>query len=112
MGLHQNLPIYKVAYDLLQAVISAAKQMPRDVKRLVGEKLRDECLEITLLIYEANVARDKSPALSALLRRLQGIEILLRVSRDQRYISTGHYAGAVQLSAQIGKQATGWRKSQ
>jgi hypothetical protein len=112
MGLHTNLPIYKVSYDLIGVVVEAAKHMPRDVKRLLGEKLRDESIELALLIYDANVATDKKTPLSQLLRRAQTIEILLRVSRDKQYISTKAYATAVQLTDQIGKQANGWRKAQ
>lgn len=112
MGLHSNLPIYKVSYDLIGVVVEAARQMPRDVKRLLGEKLRDECIELSLLIYDANVAADKKTPLGTLLRRVQAIEIMLRVSRDKQWLSTAHYARAVQLTDQIGKQATGWKKSQ
>jgi hypothetical protein len=112
MGLHHNLPIYKVAYDLIGVAVEASRQMPRDVKRLLGEKLRDECIELSLLIYDANIAADKKTPLSTLLRRVQAVEIMLRVSRDKRYISTRHYADAVQLTDRIGKQANGWRKSQ
>jgi hypothetical protein len=112
MGLHTNLPIFKVSYDLIGVVVDAAKNMPRDVKRLLGEKLRDESIELCLLIYDANVTTEKKAPLSQLLRRLQTIEILLRVSRDKQFLSTKSYATAVQLTDTIGKQANGWRKSQ
>lgn len=112
MALHYNLPIYKVSYDLIGVVVEASRQMPRDVKRLLGDKLRDECIELSLLIYDANVATDKKSPLATLLRRVQAIEIMLRVSRDKHYISVRHYAEAVKLTDQIGKQANGWKKSQ
>ena len=44
MGLHTDLPIYKVAYDLFDTSTELAKNMPRDFKQSVGGKLRDECL--------------------------------------------------------------------
>ena len=34
MALHSDLPIYKVAYDLLAFVVQAERNMPRDVKQL------------------------------------------------------------------------------
>ena len=43
MALHTDLPIYKVAYDLLDAITDLAKNMPRDFKQSIGGKLR-ECL--------------------------------------------------------------------
>jgi hypothetical protein len=33
MGIHSNLPIYKVTYDLCVLCFEAAKNMPRDAKR-------------------------------------------------------------------------------
>lgn len=110
MGLHKDLPIYKVAYDLLALAVELARSMKRDVKQQLGGKLRDECLEVAVLIYRANVARDKAPYLLALVERLQVAELLLRLSCDLRCISQGQYARAVELTTSIGKQATGWRK--
>ncbi len=111
MALHTNLPIYKVAYDLLGTILDLAKNMPRDYKVLIGAKLRDECMEITGLIYRANVAHEKAPHLSELIERLQLTEVLLRLSRDKRLISTGQYAKAIELTNSVGKQAGGWRRS-
>ena len=80
MGLHTNPPIYKVAYDLFDTSTELAKNMPRDFKQSVGGKLRDECLEITALIFRANCARDKAPHLGTLIERPQVAELLLRLS--------------------------------
>ena len=111
MSIHTELPIYKVAYDLLGAVVELVKNMPRDFKQSVGGKIRDECIEITTLVFRANVAADKAPHLLMLLERLQVAELLLRLARDHRLISTGQYAKAIALTGSIGKQANGWRKS-
>lgn len=111
MALHTSLPIYKVAYDLLDAVTDLAKNMPRDFKASIGGKLRDECVELVVLIFRANVSREKSQHLETLTERLQVTELLLRLSRDKRLISTGQYAKAVELTTSIGKQAHGWRRA-
>lgn len=110
MAITSNLPIYKVAYDLLDAVTDLVKNMPRDFKTSIGKKVSDECVEIVVLIFRANCAREKSSHLIDLLERLQVCELLLRLSRDKRLISTGQYAGAIKLTDSIGKQANGWRK--
>lgn len=111
MSLHTNLPIYKVAYDLLDAITDLSKNMPRDFKQSIGGKLRDECVEIVVLIFRANVSHDKAAHLISLVERLQVSELLLRLSRDKRLISTGQYAKAIELTGSIGKQANGWRRS-
>jgi hypothetical protein len=110
MALHTELPIHKVAYDLLDAITDIAKNMPRHFQHSIGGKLRDECVDIVVLIFRANCAREKAPHLEGLIERLQVTELMLRLSRDKRLISTGQYARAIQLTNSIGKQANGWRR--
>jgi hypothetical protein len=84
MAIHTNLPIYKVAYDFLDVVTDLARNMPRDFKQSIGGKLRDEAVEISVLIFRANVAQEKAPHLIELVERQQVVELLLRLSRDKR----------------------------
>lgn len=109
MALHTSLPIYKVAYDLLSAATDVTRSVPRDYKSL-GSMIREECIEIVILIARANEARDKVPHLDALLEHLRVTELLLRLSRDKRLIANGQYAKVVELTTSVGKQANGWRK--
>lgn len=111
MSLHVNLPIYRVAYALADLAFDLIKNMPRDVKQVIGGELRDQCLTLIVLIYKANASKDKQSHLSELIERLQVVEPLLRLSRDKRFISTHQYARAIQLTDNIGRQASGWRKS-
>lgn len=113
MGLHTDTEIHKTAYDLLQVVVVAARNMPKDVKLLTGGKIRDELLEVFEHIYQANVARDagKLPHIEGVRSRIQKVELLLRLARDMRFISTGVYARAIALTQSIGRQASGWRKA-
>jgi hypothetical protein len=110
MALHTDLPIHKTAYDLMAVVVKAARNMPRDVKVLVGGKIRDELLEAFDHIYLANRAQDKVPHIDGVHKHILRAEILLRMSRDLKYIATSDYADAVQRTQSIGKQATAWRK--
>lgn len=109
MALHTQLPIYKAAYGLLDVVTDLVKNMARDFKRNIGEKISVECLEIMVLVFRANVAADKSPHLVELLERLQVIELLLRLCMDKRLISRPAYAKTIEITTGIGKQANGWK---
>jgi hypothetical protein len=111
MATHTQLPIYKAAYDLLDVVTDLTKNMQRDFKRSIGEKINLECIEITILVFRANVAQEKEPYLLKLIERLQVIELMLRLSVDKRLISRAAYAKAIELSTSIGKQANGWRRA-
>jgi hypothetical protein len=110
MALHTQLPIYKVAYDLLSVATDYVQNMPRPFKAAIGGRVRDLCVDLVLLIFKANCARDKVPHLDTLLERLEELNLLLRLCRDKRFISTGQYAKAIELTASVGKQANGWRK--
>ena len=111
MALASTLPIYRVTYELLQVVTRITKDMPRDYKQSLGGKIRDGCVELTVLIYRANCSRNKRPHLEDLQEHLQVVTLLLRLSKDMRLISTGQFAQTVELTDQIGRQATGWMKS-
>lgn len=111
MAIHTELPIYKVAYDLLSVATDFVQNMPRPFKAAIGGRVRDLCIELVLLIYKANCARDKAPHLTALLERLEETNLLFRLCQDKRFISKGQYAKAIELTASVGKQANGWKKS-
>lgn len=111
MALASTLPIYRVTYDLLQVVTRITKDMPRDYKQSLGNKVREECVELVLSIYRANCSRDKRPHLGLLQEHLQVVTLLLRLSKDMKLISTGQFAQTIELTDQIGRQSSGWLKS-
>lgn len=110
MALHTELPIYKLTYELMLLAMELIKNMRRDYKTTVGQKINAECLDLSLLVYKANCARDKVQHLDMLLERLQVTELLLRLAVDLALISKGQYAKAIGITAKIGRQAGGWRK--
>jgi len=111
MAQHTQLPIYKVVYDLLNIVADIHTNMDRSFKRTIGEKIISECVELTVLVFRANVSRDKAPYLTELIERLQVIELLLRLGKDKGIIHRPAWARAIEQTTSIGKQANGWRKS-
>lgn len=111
MAIHTTTAIYGAAYDLLNLIVGAVKNMPADVKPVVGNRIVDRCIEITTLIRRANKAGDKVPDLEALLECNDELETLLRVAVERRYLSRGQYGDAIRLTQSIGRQAGGWKKS-
>jgi hypothetical protein len=111
MAIHTELPIYKLTYELMRMAMELIKNMRRDYKGTVGKEINAECLGLTVLVYRANCARDKSPYLDKLLERVQVVELLFRLCSDLQLISVGQYAKAIALTNKIGRQANGWRKS-
>lgn len=110
MGLHTDTEIYRTTSLLFTTITEAIRNMPRDVKRYMGEKIRDEVLEAIDAIYMANVARNKVPHIENARRRIVRVEVLLRQSVDLRFITRPAYAKAVELTRSAGRQATAWLK--
>ena len=110
MGLHSDLPIYKLTYELMLLAFALIKNRRRDHKATVGQRINAECLELSLLVYRANCAKNKVPHLSELLERVQVVELLFRLAVDLQLVSHGQYAKAIELTSKIGRQANGWRR--
>jgi len=111
MAMHTDLPIHKVAFDLLSLATDVTRNIPRDFKAGLGAKVRDECIEVMVLIARANAAQDKQQHLSTLVERVQVIEFLLRLFKEKRFISVAQHAKAIELTASIGKQANAWKRA-
>ena len=111
MALHNDLPIYKQAYELLKLATNITKNMPKDFKGSIGGEIRNLCVQSVILIARANAAQDKAAHLSNLLEQVHASEILFRLCKDMRFISEGQYAQAILLTDAVGKQANGWKKS-
>lgn len=109
MALHTELEIHKAAEELLGVVLHLVRSIPRDLKLVVGSKIRDECLQVMVLIGRANMAADKRPHLNRLLESVWMINHLLRALTNLGIISKGQHARAMQITACIGRQANAWK---
>jgi hypothetical protein len=71
MALHHELPIYKTGVDLLELAIKVQAQMPRCVKRSLGDKIAEHCVQMLNLMALANSTRHAQRALPAWVRALR-----------------------------------------
>lgn len=111
MALHSDLEIHKVAEELLGLSLDLVRNIPRDLKQVVGAKIRDECLQVPVLIGRANMAREKLPHLNLLLESVWMLNYLLRALTNRGLISKGQHAKAMKMTASVGRQANAWKKS-
>lgn len=111
MALHTDLEIHKVAEELLGLSLDLVRNIPRDLKQVVGAKIRDECLQILVQIGRANMTRDKMPHINLLLESIWMLNYLLRALTNRGLISKGQHAKAMKMTASVGRQANAWKKS-
>ena len=113
MALHTDLPIYRTGVQLLTLVYKAQEQMPRGIKRSMGDKISSNGVELLELMALANATKghERAAHIHQLMARLRAMTVLLRVSHDSRYVSTRLWGESVALLDNIGKQGGGWLKS-
>ena len=111
MAQYEHLPIYKQTYDLLLRIMTATKNFPREYKYTLGQKLKDEVIELVVLIYRANSVRDKEMHISAILERVQVVQLMIRLAHDMKILPRRHYAALAEMTDTLARQAGGWLKS-
>jgi len=106
MAQYKHLPIYKTTYELLEMVTRKTKDFPRDFKYSLGDKLRNECIELVIFIYKANTLRQqRKEHLQQILERVQVIELMLRLSKDLRLFNVAAFSEIVLLTDSLARQA-------
>ena len=113
MALHTDLPIYRTGVSLLSLAVKVQEQMPRSMKRILGEKVTQHCVDMLDLMALANASQRDARAkrIDELLTKQRAVTVLLRVSHDSRYLSPKLWAESIELLGSIGKQAGGWLKT-
>ena len=85
MSRFEHLPIYKQTYDLLLRIMTVTKNFPREYKYTLGQKLKDEVIELVVLIYRANSTMDKVNHIQNILERIQVVQLMIRLSHVLKY---------------------------
>jgi hypothetical protein len=113
MAIHTELPIYRTGVQLLALAFKVQEQMPRGMKRSLGEKISQHCVEMLDLMALANATAraERAAHIQALMKHLRAATVLLRVCHEGRYCSNALWAQSVKLLDSIGKQGGGWLKS-
>lgn len=111
MARYQHLPIYKTGYELLGQVVRVTKDFPREFKFTLGQRLRDEVIDVLVLVYRANNQKDKAPVLTEILERVLVIELMIRLCHDLRILARKHYAGLAEMVESLARQTEGWKRS-
>jgi hypothetical protein len=111
MGLYTETDIYRPARSLALLVVKYLRSIPRDYQRSIGDDARYDAFKIVLLIMRANIARgaNKVPHIEQLLEHLEVLKLTLCFADELGVLSHDQHAETMDLSEEIGKQATGWK---
>ena len=92
---------------------STTRKAPRDLRYTLVQQLLEQAVELCVDIADANRASGAQRAthLATLQQRIVRVEVLLQVALDQRCLSLGAAAKAMQTSDDVARQAYGWARS-
>ena len=111
MARYEHLPIYKVTYDLLLRIMQVTKNFPREYKYTLGQKLKNETIDLVILIYKANSAQNKYKHIEAIMERVQLVQLLIRLCHDMRILQRKHYADLADKTDSLARQSQGWLRA-
>ena len=110
--LTEELKIYKDMYDLTKMIVEVKRNVSREHKYDLGNRLLDKAVECCELVQCANSDKSQRTAyLQDFARCFGSLRLYLRLCRDFRQIPNDKFGLMLQLASEIGKQSTAWRKS-
>lgn len=112
MALFSELPVYKLGYDLLIAIYNKTKTFSREYKYTLGEKLKNEVLDLLINIYKANKSKqaNRLQHIDNARQNIEVVRLLLRIVKDLKIIGIkGFVAIDIQVE-EMSKQLSSWHK--
>jgi hypothetical protein len=108
-----GLPVYKAIYDLLFALFERVRHFPKDFQYTLGERIKNQVIELTEMIYYVNMTEnmtEKVKHLQHLCVKVETLRLLLRICYDLRLYNLEAYVRFNEQVEDISKQLNGWRK--
>lgn len=112
MALYTALPVYKVAYDLLIEIFKRTKLFSREYKYTVGERLKNESLDLILHIYKANKSQKQNRLkyIAGARENVETIRLLLRLTKDLQVIGNKPFVFLNGKVEDVSIQLACWQK--
>lgn len=114
MAIYDNLPVYKESYDLLLELYQVSKNLSRDHRYTIGERMKGRIMDLMVCIYHANSTQDKEEKTGHITRAREyvvEIKLYVRLLHDLQQISVKRVAAMTEKTESISKQLTAWAKS-
>lgn len=111
MATYNNLPVYKVSYDLLLLLIRSSKNMDQDYWRTLGETIKEELIALITNIYRAHHRLHKKLLLANARENLEAVRLLMRIANDLKQLSVYDLGQANIYIESINKQLMTWEKN-
>jgi len=112
MATYDQLPVYKVTYDLLFGIFQVCQNMERDYKFTIGENLKKEVIELLINVYRANSREEKRALIGSARENAEIVRLMLRLLQDLKQIKLEKFVDLNEKLESISKQLSAWQKKQ
>ena len=87
MAQYEHLPVFKKSYDLLLTIYQSVGMFGKEFKYTIGEKLKNEALELIVCIYKANSRVNKLSMITEAKEHLEVARLYIRITKDLKQIT-------------------------
>lgn len=108
----ENLPVFKMVYDLLLRLFHETQKMGKDYRYTLGEDLKRDLLRVEVCVYHANTEKDtqrKMNYIEEALERMLEVKLCVRILHDSKQLSLKKYALLCEQMVTVEKNLNDWR---
>lgn len=110
MTQYDNLPVYRTTYDFLIQTFGIVKEFPKEYKYTLGDKIKNETVELIANVYRANTQKEKGDIIQRARENTEILRLYIRLTKDLHMIGLEKFI-ALNLSIEsISKQLSAWQK--
>lgn len=70
MAIYTNLPVYEECYQLLLSIVTYTRHIQRDLRYTLGEQLKQNTVDMLVLIFKANKTEKKAGYIASAREKL------------------------------------------
>jgi hypothetical protein len=109
---NEELSIFVKWTEFLKWFLPTLEKFPKKSRFTITNRIENMALDIVELLIEAKYKKEKKFILKKVNLQLEKIRILLRISCEEKLISTKSYNFAVKSINEVGMMLGGWLKQQ
>lgn len=105
-------PVFTRFYRLTNWILDRLERYPRTVRIILADRMGCLCLNILQEIVEALYTKERLGLLRKVNLDLEGLRILVRLSKDRQYINFRQYEYCSKEINEVGAMVGGWIRAQ
>lgn len=108
----EQLLIYQKLYDTILWLYPCINRIPKSHRLVLGRHIEQLSITLLLLVIKANKTRgqERFTLQEQISDELDCLRILIRLTKDLRFMSVKQYAFAADKLNELGRMMTGWVK--